>query len=478
MADLTAQRTDWRALWAGGDLGRFCFISLGILLHATNETMIATIMPGMVADIHGVELVGWSLASYEIGSIVAGAASGRLVSYLPLRTNMAGAALIYAVGALICATAPAMDWFVAGRLIEGFGGGGLTALAFVSVERLFEKRIWPQLFAIMSVVWGVAAFSGPLIGAYVAAAASWRWAFGLFCIVGIVMALATMAVLRSPRATSRQGAGTPPPFPFAALAVLAVSITLVAVAGVVGRPALALPLVAVGIAGIAGFFLLDARRPASRLFPRHPFDMRTHMGSGLVMLGAFSIGTVPFGVYAPLLLTTLHGISAITAGYLIAAEAIAWSVLSIAFAGARPHHERGIILAGALMIAAAMVGLVFAVPAGSVPLVLVCSILQGGGFGLSWPFVNRMIIISARPEESAVASSSVPTTQRIGYALGAAVAGIVANLVGFSHGLTVETARTVAPILYLSFLPFGAIGCIAALRLLRKSTAAEVPAGH
>ena len=87
-------RVDWRALWASGDLFRFCFVSLGILLHATNETMIATIMPAMVGDLSGVELVGWSLAVYELGAISAGAAAGRLVSYVPLRTNMVVAALL------------------------------------------------------------------------------------------------------------------------------------------------------------------------------------------------------------------------------------------------------------------------------------------------------------------------------------------------------------------------------------------------
>ena len=59
---------------------------------------------------------------------------------------------------------PTMTWFLAGRLLEGFGGGGLVALAFVSVERLFPRSIWPQLFAIMSAIWGVAAFAGPLLG--------------------------------------------------------------------------------------------------------------------------------------------------------------------------------------------------------------------------------------------------------------------------------------------------------------------------
>lgn len=172
MSEAANPSVDWRALWQSGDLGRFCFISLGIFLHATNETMVATIMPAMVRDIGGVEFVGWSFAVYEIGSIIAGAASGRLVSLVSLRANMVIAAFLFMAGCIVCALAPSMPWFLVGRLLEGFGGGGLVALAFVSVERLFPRAIWPQLFAIMSVIWGVSAFVGPLLGAVAAEAVS------------------------------------------------------------------------------------------------------------------------------------------------------------------------------------------------------------------------------------------------------------------------------------------------------------------
>ena len=165
MTDITSNKVDWRALWASGDLARFCFISLGILLHATNETMVATVMPAMVGDLAGVQFVGWSLAVYELGAIVAGAAAGRMVSYVALRSNVTVAPLLYAAGALICATAPSMPVFLAGRLVEGLGGGALVSLAYVSVQRLFDRNIWPQLFGIMSAIWGVAAFSGPMLGA-------------------------------------------------------------------------------------------------------------------------------------------------------------------------------------------------------------------------------------------------------------------------------------------------------------------------
>ena len=127
MDDQASNRVDWRALWASGDLARFCFISLGILLHATNETMVATIMP---ADGRATWPASSSsagrLAIYELGAIVAGAAAGRMVSYVSLRTNMAGAALLYASARWSARTAPDMIWFLAGRLVEGLGGGALV----------------------------------------------------------------------------------------------------------------------------------------------------------------------------------------------------------------------------------------------------------------------------------------------------------------------------------------------------------------
>jgi len=463
------ERVDWRGLWASGDLGRFCFVSLGILLHATNETMVATIMPAMVGDLSGVELVGWSLAIYELGAIVAGAAAGRMISYVPLRSNVAGAALIYAVGAAVCATAPTMPVFLAGRLIEGLGGGALVSLAFISVERLFPPKIWPQLFGVMSAIWGVAAFSGPLLGAVVSEILSWRWAFGIFTCAGVVMAAASWRVLDKPEAKQRKSPEMPlPPFPFAVLAALAFAIILVASAGIDVEVMRSSLLLALGLVALALFFVLDARNGESRLFPSHLFHWRTPLGSGMTMVATFSVATIAFTVYGPLLLTTLHGIPLLTTGYIIAAESISWSALSILVANAPPNRERAIIVTGALMIAAGSAGFAYAVPSGSVPLIVTCALLQGGGFGIAWPFVTRVIVAAAEPDERTIASGAVPTMQRIGYAVGAAATGIIANAAGFDHGLNRETAAEVATWVFLAFIPLALLGMIAAIRTVGK----------
>jgi MFS family permease len=458
-------KVDWRTLWASGDLARFCFVSLGILLHATNETMVATVMPAMVDEMSSVQLVGWSLAIYELGAIVAGAAAGRLVSYVSLRSNMTVAALLYAAGALICSTAPVMPLFLAGRLVEGLGGGALVSLAFVSVERLFPRAIWPQLFGIMSAVWGVAAFSGPMLGATMTAWLSWRWAFGVFVIGGAVMALASFLVLDTPQAKRVQTLIAMPPFPLAALACLAAGVVLIAAAGVDIEVLRSSVLLGCGLVGLAVFFWIDARRPQSRLFPSRLFSWRSPVGAGMTMVAAFSIATCSFSVYGPLILTSLHGISILTTGYIIAAESIAWSILSILVSGAPPRYERSIIVAGGVMIASGVAGFAWTVPLGSIPLILVCALLQGGGFGISWPFVTRVIVASAPRDEQTLASSAVPTMQRIGYAVGAALCGIVANASGFSQGLSHDAAGNVASWLFLAFIPLGVLGCVAALKI-------------
>ena len=75
MTALQARASTGERCGGTGDLGRFCFISLGLVFHAGCENMITTIMPAMVSDLGGVEFTGWTFAIYETGAIIAGAAA-------------------------------------------------------------------------------------------------------------------------------------------------------------------------------------------------------------------------------------------------------------------------------------------------------------------------------------------------------------------------------------------------------------------
>ena len=293
---------------------------------------------------------------------------------------------------------------------------------------------------------------------------------------GLAMALASLTVLntRQGRATDARDTAMPP-FPFAALACLAAGVVLIAAAGIDVRFARSSLLLLLGLAGLVLFFRIDAMRPLSRLFPSNLFSWRTPVGTGITMVAAFSVATCSFGLYGPLILTSLHGIPILTTGYIIAAESISWSALSILVAAVTPQRERLVIVAGAVMIAAGSAGFAWSVPLGSIPLILLCALLQGGGFGITWPFLTRIIVAAAPAEEQTIASAAVPTMQRIGYAVGAALAGIIANASGFSAGLNRDAAAGVAHFLFLAFIPLALLGVTAALWIMREPARA-VPA--
>lgn len=464
MTEMTAQRTDWLALWRSGDLARFCFISLGLIFHAGCENMITTIMPSMIREIGGVEYTGWSFAIYETGSIIAGAAAGRLSVYWTVRANMIVAAIIFAIGCTVTASAPSMPILLIGRVISGFGGGALISLSFVATQRYFPTRIWPQLMAILSVVWGISAFGGPLFGGLVDTLLTWRWAFGFFAMAALVFATACVVVLRSEVPVQSD---KPADFPWLALACLSGGVMAIAAAGVETRLPIALALIAIGFAGVLVFFLLDARSAHSRLFPTATFDPRTTIGSGMIMVAALSVSTCSFGFYGPLLLAGLHDFTPLTTGLIIASESIAWSILSILVATASPRHEPLIVTGGAMMVTAGIAGFAITIPLGTIPGILLCALLQGGGFGILWPFASRRIIEAASAGERDIAASAFSTLQRLGYAVGAALTGIIANASGFSGGFTKEAAEGAASTLFWPYLPLAIIGCIASFRLAR-----------
>ncbi len=75
------------------------------------------------------------------------------------------------------------------------------------------------------------------------------------------------------------------------------------------------------------------------------------------------------------------------------------------------------------------------------------------------------MIEAAPATEKEVAASGFGTLQRIGYAVGGAIAGIIANSYGFSGGFTREAAATAVLPLFVAFLPVAAVGCYAAFRM-------------
>ena len=457
-----AEAAGWRALVTDGRLPRFALICVGMWLTAADTLMTATIMPSVAADIGGYAWFGWAVAIFLLGSILAGATSGRLSTRIGLRPAMAMAGGVYAFGCLISALAPTILVFLVGRLAQGIGGGWVVGLCYVAVSRLFPQPLWPRVISAISGVWGVATLLSPLIGGLFAQAGLWRDAFWFFAVQGFLFIVAALVLISRHASPSEDSEG---PAPVLQLVPLSLGVIAIAAAGLVASAAEAAGLGAAGLV-LVGLFLWMDLHAATALLPRAAADPRGAIGAGLLMIASLSAATASFTVYGPAIMQALFGASPVVAGYMLGGEALAWTLVALAFAGAGDPRLK--IRLGAVMVALGVAGFAVIMPRGPLLAIGACALVMGGGFGLSWAFIAGRIVANAPPAEEALASSSIPTTNMIGTAVGAAASGAIANLIGFGRGIDPARAAVGGFWLFAAFTPLAVVGCVAAWRLASR----------
>jgi MFS family permease len=455
----------WRGLYASGLLGRFVILCVGIWLHAVDSLVTATISPAIVSDIGGIAYINWTITLYEVGAIAAGAATPMLSQRLSLKSVLGLAALLYGSGCLIAGFAPTIGMLLAGRLAQGLGGGMLLSLCYLAIQEWFDPSWWSRLFGVVAVIWGAGSLLGPLIGGVFAGLHAWRMTFLVFAVQAA--ALWGMASLCLP--TQARSAQAAKPWSVLPLFVLSTATLLIAQSSVAGSITLSVleSLLGAGLLYVAA--RLD-RRASYRLFPVKVLDFRHPVGAGLLMVFALSAATTGFWAYGPLILTILFGTPPIISGYILAGEAVAWSLATMAVSKAPSAAGRGLIRVGAILVALGAGGFAIAVPAGVLAGIVLCALLQGLGFGLCWPsIVHRLVRLSTEAERP-LAVTSPETMQRIGYAVGAAAVGIAANLSGLAQGISTAAVKSAAFWVFASFVPVLILALLCARTFTRDSS--------
>ncbi len=104
------------------------------------------------------------------------------------------ALVLFALGSLITTLAYDMPSIVAGRFLQGVGGGGLVPATLALVADLYpvERRGIP--LGVVSAVQEIGSVLGPLFGAAVLAVSDWRAIFAINLAVGLVLAAAIRAL--------------------------------------------------------------------------------------------------------------------------------------------------------------------------------------------------------------------------------------------------------------------------------------------
>lgn len=87
------------------------------------------------------------------------------------------AVLFFLAGSAISGAAPNLGALIAGRAIQGVGGGGINILIEIIVADLVPLRERPKYISYIFIAYTVAVILGPVIGGLFAEKVSWRWIF-------------------------------------------------------------------------------------------------------------------------------------------------------------------------------------------------------------------------------------------------------------------------------------------------------------
>ena len=451
-----------RTLWSLQLKGRFALLSVGVWLYAADTLVTATTSPGMVLEIGGVEYLNWGLSLYEVGAIIAGAASAMLCARLGVKRILCSASLVYALGCAVAALARHMPVVVIGRLIQGLGGGMLMSLCYFAMHEWFAEQLWNRLFAIVAMIWAAGSLLGPLIGGYFVDHSGWRGAFWFFGFQAVMLIIASLPLPSdAPKNASRLQ------WPIVPLGFLATATLLIAHAGIAASVATATIECLVGVSLMYVAARLDGRSP-NGLLPLQFLQFEHPVGAGLLMVFALSMSTTGFWLYGPLLLKILFGTNPLISAYILAAEGLAWSLATMVISRIDRLSEVLLIRIGVVVICLGASGFAVAVPAGILSGIVACALLQGLGFGLSWPAIAHRLVRFSVPSQRSLVSASQTIVQRIGYAVGTAAAGIAANASGLGAGISVAAAKAAGFWVFAGFIP---VLCLAALSSWKFATA-------
>lgn len=444
----------------------------GVALHAVNVHIVSTVLPSVVQDIGGLDLYAWNTTLFVVASIVGAALSVRLLATLGPRGAYLAALGIFALGSAACASAGSMPWMLVGRSVQGLGGGTLAALSYAVIRLVFAPPLWPRAVALVSGMWGVATLCGPAVGGLFAQAGHWRWAFWTLLPLSVLQGLLVAAQLK-PQSSARAFSGdVEPSVPGLQIALLAGSVLAVAAASLSMSLVWQAAGVAAGLSLGAAAIAWDRRAPV-RLLPSGSTALGTALGAVYASVALLLVGTTT-EIFVPYFLQTLHGYTPLAAGYMTAAMAGGWSLGALLSSG---HEGRGaarLLRAGPALCTVSLLALAVLMPIGaglsSNMRTLLCGLAlagAGAGVGIGWPYLLTRVLTLAPAGEEGTASAAITTVQLYGMAIGAAVAGLVANAAGLLSPGGIEGAQSAAAWLFASFAVAPALACLLARRIAR-----------
>jgi EmrB/QacA subfamily drug resistance transporter len=193
-----------------------------LFLSALDQTIVATAMPRIIAELRGLDRIAWVGTSYLLASTVVVPIYGKLGDIYGRRPLLVFGVIMFLIGSVLCGLAgefgalpllgDGMNQLIVFRAIQGLGAGALTTGAFATVADIAPPAERGKYTGLFGAMFGFAGLAGPVLGGYLTDNATtmvfghvvsgWRFVF----YVNLPLGLAALYILLTRLPEGQRGA--------------------------------------------------------------------------------------------------------------------------------------------------------------------------------------------------------------------------------------------------------------------------------
>lgn len=432
---------------------------VGVLMAALDIAIVGPALPA-IQSAFGVSerALTWVFTGYVLMNLIGTPLMGKLSDVYGRRTIYVIDVALFALGSLLVMLAPAFWMVILGRLVQGFGAGGIFPVAAAVIGDTFPPEKRGGALGLIGAVFGLAFIVGPILGGLLLLQ-SWQWIFAINLPIAAVLIVAAWRVLPTTRPAQRL------PFDWPGMAVLALLLLSLAYglnqldANNFLGSLLSLqvwPFLLIALALLPVFWLLEQRAADPVLLPSLFRARQLQLASAI----SFGAGLGEVGVlFLPALAVAAFGVSESQASFMLLALVFALFIGSpLAGRLLDKVGSRAVIIGGSSLLALGM--LILGTWGNTLAGFYGGSVLVGLGLSALLGAPIRYILINEAPVTDRAAAQSIGTIfTSVGQLAGAAVVGAVAaSFGGAVGGYTAAYLAVGGVAIVLTALAFGLKG--------------------
>lgn len=411
---------------------------LCMFLAALDQTIVTPALPVMGASLGGGEWVSWIVSAYFLTATAVTPLYGKLADLKGRRPVLYTGVGIFVAGSLISAVAPSMAVLIAGRALQGLGGGGLMALVQTIIGDVAPPRERGKYMVYIAGIWATASIAGPVLGGVLAEYVHWSAIFWLNLPLGaMAVGLSLKPLSRLPNIRRDHKLDI-----LGALMIMAATLLFLLALTLGGHSyPWSSPLILGMLTVAAAAFILFAWyqfQPEEPLLPPRIFGDRViALTSATAFLAA--AGLFGFSVYYPVYLQLIEGFGASAAGLALLGPmigSVAGSSISARILRKGGHYKRLPVVGSFLsLVSLAVVGML--VGDVSFWVIEALAVLTAFGQGTLFPVGTVMVQNAADPRDLGTATGAYTFVRSLGSVVAIAVLGAIVGSAGIGDHISV-----------------------------------------